>query len=105
MKGRSKKASGGENDAEMDLKSKPMRYTADSNVNKEAEERKDGGRTKRKRGGECHKVEGEGTKMRMDRKPRKSGGRTGSDSNPFSSARNGTPPKGHTTESGAGLDN
>jgi hypothetical protein len=62
----------------------PKSYTADSNVKKEAEERKDGGRVKKKKEGE--KVEGKMTKMRLDRPGRKSGGRVGADSGPLSSA-------------------
>lgn len=89
MKGRTKRSTGGVNDAEKDVDTKPMRYTADSNVNKEAEERKRGGRAKRKAGG---KVEGECSPMRADRKPRKSGGNA--TSNPFSSARKGEMPPG-----------
>lgn len=99
MKGRKHKATGGVNEAEEDLKSKPMKYTADSKVNSEAEEKKHGGRAKRKSGGKTeHKVEGEKSKMHMGRKPRKSGGRTGSDSSPFTSARHGKQPSGHSTE-------
>lgn len=51
----------------------PKSYTADSNVKKEAEERKDGGRVKK----DGEKVEGKKTKMRLDRPGRKSGGRVG----------------------------
>lgn len=97
---------GGRNDAAEDLKSKPMRYTADSKVDSEAEEKKRGGRTKRKAGGpvekkhegEHHMVSGEHAKPRMDRKPRKNGGRTGSDTHPFTSARHGTPAPGRKLE-------
>lgn len=97
MKNRHRKAraTGGTNDADKDVETKPMRYTADSKVNSEAEERKAGGRAKRKHVG---KVDGEHAKMRADRKPRKNGGRTGADKNPFSSARKGTPPPGHNVE-------
>lgn len=55
-----------------------------SNVVKEAKERKSGG-----------KAEGMKSMSRMDRSPRKSGGRTGSNMNPLSSAHAGTEPKGH----------
>lgn len=90
MKGhKMKRATGGVAEYEEDLKDKPMRYTAKSKVQDEAEERKDGGRAKRKCGG---KVEGEKAKMRMDRKPRKSGGSC--ESSPMSSARGGKSPFG-----------
>jgi hypothetical protein len=71
-----------------------------------------GGRAERAHGGHVHhekpehlkhakhvgKVEGEHPKHRADRMPRKSGGRTGADSHPFSSARAGSPPPGHKVE-------
>ena|ERR1700677_1635387 len=65
----------------------------DPYVEEEAEEKKHGGRAKKKRGG---KVEGKEMKHRADRpRPgRKSGGRVGSDKSPLSSA--------HNTESGPG---
>lgn len=104
MKG---KATGGVNLAADDLAKKNMKYTADSNVNREAEERKAGGRIKRRHGGEVHRsgckcakceggsVDGDKGAARADRKPRKAGGSTG---NPFSSARAGTNPPGHKAE-------
>lgn len=95
MKGRKHKATGGTNEAAEDLGKKNMSYTADSNVTKEADERKHGGRAKRKRGG---KVEGEEAMKRADRKPRKSGGRATSDNNPFTTARKGTPAPGRKVE-------
>lgn len=56
---------------------------AGSNVVKEAEEKKFGGRIKK----EVEKPEGKKAKARMDKKPRRaSGGRVGSDKSPFSSA-------------------
>jgi hypothetical protein len=64
---------------------------AHSNVVKEADKRKHGGKVKKHVGHhEGHKAE-----HRMDRAPRKSGGRTGSNMNPLSSAHHGTEPKGH----------
>lgn len=73
-----------------------------SNVENEADEKKHGGRAKRKHGGHVMKhmgkVEGAKEKMRMDRKPRKSGGRTGADKSPFSSARHGEDAVGHKSE-------
>ncbi len=108
MKGRKHRATGGRDDAEADLNDKPEARTNAKNIDREAEERKKGGRAKRKSGGHVHhekmeelahakhvgKVHGEHAAHRADRKPRKSGGRTGSDSAPFSSARNGTLPAG-----------
>lgn len=88
MKGRSKReAGGGVNAAEKDLSTKNMEYTKDSNVNREAVERKAGG-----------KVKGEKAMSHAGRKPRMSGGRTGSDGSPFSSALKGTPAKGRKLE-------
>jgi len=87
MKGRSKKASGGVNQAAEDLGKSNMEYTKDSNVNREAVERKRGG-----------KVKGDKAMAHAGRKPRKAGGRAGSESNPFTSAMHGTPPKGHKVE-------
>jgi hypothetical protein len=87
MKGRSKRASGGVNQMAEDAKMKNMRYTYQSNVNDEAEERKRGGKT-------VGKVKGMKGKADMGRKPRKSGGRTGSNMSPLSSAAKGTPAPG-----------
>ena len=64
-----------------------------SNVVKEADKRKAGGKVKKHVGHhEGHKAE-----HRMDRAPRKSGGRAsgGSNMNPLSSAHKGMEPKGH----------
>lgn len=96
-----RKASGGEAHGdpekgaetfESDLKDKPMRYNS-SRVENEAEEKKRGGRAKKHVG----LVHGEMAKHHAGRKPRKNGGRTGSDASPFSSARSGTSPKAHKT--------
>ena len=57
---------------------------ASSNVRKEADERRDGGRVKKAK--EMGKVEGKKAKMRLDRPGRKSGGRVGADSSPLSTA-------------------
>lgn len=107
MKGRHHRETGGANLAAEDLAKKNQRYTYESKVQDEAEERKKGGRVKRKHGGEVHRsgckcakceggpVEGEKSMARADRKPRKAGGATG---NPFSSARAGTNPPGHKAE-------
>lgn len=108
MKSRKHRETGGTNLADDDLNKKNQRYTYQSKVQDEAEERKKGGRIKRRHGGEVHrsgcdcpkcsggKVDGDKGAMRADRKPRKAGGATG---NPFSSARAGTPPSGHKVES------
>jgi hypothetical protein len=93
--GRRSRATGGENEAEEDLKDKPPKRsntgTSATDSGSEAEERKHGGRAKRRHGGktEVGKIEGEKAKMHAGRKPRKSGGRTGSDSSPFTSAKQG----------------
>jgi hypothetical protein len=95
MKSHSRKSrsTGGVNDAAEDLKHKNMSYTKDSNVEREAEERKRGGRAARRCGGVAkHEVEGKEAKHHAGRKPRKSGGSC--DSSPFSSARKGEVPKG-----------
>ena len=91
MKGRSKRKDGGPakgvNEMAEDAKQKNLRYTYQSNVNDEAEERKRGGKA-------VGKVKGMKGKADMGRKPRKSGGRAGSNMNPLSSASAGTPAKG-----------
>lgn len=63
---------------------KPKAYNAKgSNVEKEAMEKKFGGKVAK----EVDKPEGKKAKHRMDKRPRKaSGGRVGSDKSPFSSA-------------------
>jgi hypothetical protein len=74
---------------------KVMAYdAADSNVRKEADERKKGGRVKAE-----HKVEGERSKMHMGRPKRASGGRVGADKSPFTSARKVEQASAHKTES------
>lgn len=95
MKGRKHRETGGANEAKADLDDKPEMRVNAGKIKAEAEERKAGGRAKRKSGGmakDCGKVEGEHEKARADRKPRKSGG--SATSNPFSSARSGTPAPG-----------
>jgi hypothetical protein len=96
MKGkRGHKSTGGENDAAEDEKDSPKDRTAPNKVASEAEEKKHGGRTKRAHGGKSEmKVEGHKGAMHAGRKPRKSGGRTGSDSRPLTSSHSGTNPKG-----------
>lgn len=96
-----------------ELADKPKNYGASTNVSKEAEEKKRGGRAKRKRGGgvthhetstpmkhakHVGTVSGD-KQMHAGRAPRKSGGRTGSNFSPFSSAKAGTPPRDHKVTS------
>lgn len=78
-----------------DLAMKPNRRVNAPKIEGAAEERKRGGRTKKMVG----KMDGEMSSCHAGRKPRKSGGRAGCDSSPFSSARSGTPAKGRTTVS------
>lgn len=92
MKGRKGRATGGDatvgtKEWEQDLGKKNQRYTYESKVNDEAEERKHGG-----------KADGGMGKKHAGRKPRKSGGRAGSNFNPLSSAASGTAPKGRKLE-------
>lgn len=54
----------------------------------------------RKRGGKTVDMHGMKGKHHAGRKPRKSGGRAGSNMNPLSSAASGTPPKGHKVKVG-----
>jgi len=89
---------GGVNEAEMDLKDKPEARTNAKHIDAEAEERKHGGRAHKKHAKHVGKVHGEHTMHHAGRKPRKSGGRASSESNPFSHARKGTPPKGRGIE-------
>ena len=86
MKGRKHRASGGVNEAAEDMKKKNQKYTFESNVQDEA--------VKRKRGGKTVAKHGEMAKHHSGRKPRKSGGRTGSNMNPLSSAAKGSPAPG-----------
>jgi hypothetical protein len=88
MKGRTKRETGG---VVAKNKKPEMVYAgADSNVAKEADEYKRGGKA-------VGKVKGEKGKAHMGRAPRKSGGRTGSNMNPLSSAHAGTQAKGRGT--------
>ena len=87
-----------EGDWDHDEAPKEVYAGAGSHVVKEAEEKKRGGRAKRKHGGHVHhmgKVHGEHAKHRADRPKRKSGGRAGADRNPLSSAHAGKEPAGH----------
>ena len=90
MKGRKNRATGGVNEAAEDMGKKNQRYTYQSKVNEEAEERKRGVRT-------GMKASGEHGKHHAGRKARKSGGRAGA--SPFAfAAHAGTPPKGRKLE-------
>ena len=84
----------GDDDAEKDIKDKPQRMNS-SKVEDEAEA------TKVKRGGSMKKCDmkasGGAAKKHAGRKSRASGG--GCESNPFTSARKGSGPKGHSTMS------
>ena len=87
MKGRIARKSGGPtkgvNDFAKDLADKPERRNIAPKIFAEAEKRKTGG-----------KVHGMDAKHHAGRKPRKSGGRTGSNMNPMSSAAKGSPAPG-----------
>lgn len=89
----------GDKDYKADEKSKPARYNNAPKIEGAAEERKNGGKAKKKRGGSIKKnvggIAGSAPAASAARAPRKSGGSC--DSSPFSSARSGTPPKGHKT--------
>ena len=87
MKGRSKRASGGVNEMAQDMSMKNERRNNAAKIFDEAEARKRGGKT-------VGKVKGMKGKADMGRKPRKSGGRTGSNMSPLSSAAKGTPAPG-----------
>jgi hypothetical protein len=86
----------GDDQAEEDLKKENMEYTKDSNVNRESKEKKaaKGGKIARKSGGP---VSGRSAFKHGGRMPRASGG--GCESNPFTSARKGTMPSEHKSDS------
>jgi len=87
MKGRIARKSGGPtkgvNEMAEDRSMKPERRNNAAKIFDEAEERKHGG-----------KVAGKKSKAHAGRMPRKSGGRTGSNMNPLSSAAKGNPAPG-----------
>jgi hypothetical protein len=111
----------GKKEWEEDKHEKEESYTAKPNkVESESKERKAGGKAKQKGGAVAAKQKGGAIAKKVGgglspaakqvggvvgaasaptaaRAPRKSGGRSGCDSNPFSSARHGTDPKGHKT--------
>ncbi len=80
----------------------PKPYNAvGSEVEKEAEEKKHGGKVKRKRGGHVMEHgEGEKAKHRLDRPGRKRGGRAGADMSPLTTASKVTNAEGHSAEEG-----
>lgn len=95
--GKMESASKGADTWEEDLKDKPEARTNAAKIDSEAEERKHGGRAKRKHGGMVHhlgKLHGKKPHHHAGRKPRKAGGRTGSDTHPLSSAHSGRSPIG-----------
>ena len=121
MKGKKHKATGGaasgdpkegEKDYDADLASKPNRRNNAPKIEGAAEEKKSGGRAKRKRGGgvkhhekmeelghaaHVGKIAGGHSKGHKGRAARASGGKTGSNLNPLSSAHFGSAPSGHKT--------
>jgi hypothetical protein len=99
MKGRMKRGTGGVNEAKEDEDTKPESRTNSKKIDAEAEEKAAGGAVKRATGGRAArasggKIGGEKKMMHAGHKPRKNGGRTGSDSSPFTSARYGSAPSG-----------
>ncbi len=94
--GKMESAKVGDKTWEQDEKDKPEARTNAAKIDSEAEERKHGGRAKKNKGGMVHhlgKVHGKKPHHHAGRKPRKAGGRAGSDSSPLSSAHKGTHPK------------
>jgi len=105
--GKVESAMKGVNEAEMDLKMKPMEYNHGNPEHEaEATHAKKGGRIKKHKHHAHHghhvkhvgKVHGEHAHHHAGRKPRKSGGRAAAENNPFTSARHGSAPKGHKVE-------
>ena len=89
---RSRKMNGGDmgvDEYKMDQADRPTRSNNNPAIENAAEARKSGGRAKMKRVG---MVEGMKAMGHAGRKPRKSGGRTGSNSVPLSSAHMGDKP-------------
>ena len=87
MRGRTGRKSGG-------MVDKPATPGGDrKEVMKEAKERKHGGKIMESVG----EIKGGKPSKHAGRKPRKSGGRSGSNFNPLSSAASGTNPPGHST--------
>ena len=80
---------GGVAEYKMDKAPSDVYAGGSSNVVKEAKERKWGGKAKN-----VGSVHGKHASHHAGRKPRKSGGKVGADTNPLSSAHRGTTPKG-----------
>jgi hypothetical protein len=101
MKGkRAHKGTGGVDDAEEDIKRKAADRSEPNNIATEAEKLKKGGRAKKSHGGKMvGKPAGEKGAEYAGRKPRKSGGRAGSDSSPLTSAHSGKQPPGRSVMS------
>ena len=101
MKGkRAHKNTGGADEAEDDIKDKPADRSSPNNAATEAEKLKKGGRAKKAHGGKMvGKPAGEKAMHHAGRKPRKSGGRTGSDSSPLTSAHSGKQAPGRSVMS------
>jgi hypothetical protein len=107
-----KRATGGRDLAVEDVEDRPEERTNAREIDREAEEKRRGGRAKRAHGGHVHhekmshlkhakhvgKVHGEHAHHHAGRRPRKAGGRTGSDQSPFSSARHGKAGEGRKEE-------
>ena len=101
----------GDREWEQDERDTPEERVNAPKIFGEAKQKKHGGRTKRKHGGMIHKHHEAGEHMKhakhigmvhghrhaahAGRKPRKSGGRAGSDMNPLSSAHKGQHPAAH----------
>ena len=102
MKGRKHRSTGGVDDAEEDVKEKTPARMPESAAKPEAEaeEKKRGGRAKKAHGGKMiGKVHGEKSMHHAGRKPRKAGGRAGSDSSPLTSSHSGKQPAGRSVMS------
>ena len=93
MKGHKSRDLRGDEEFEEDLRDNPEDRVNAKKIAGEAEERKHGGRLKRRRGGQT--VVGHMGAHHAGRKPRKAGGRAGSDRSPLSSAHSGTLPPHH----------
>lgn len=88
---RKQREAGGVAEYSEDLAKTPPSRTADAKPIIDAA-------TERKRGGKTVKMHGKGAAHNAGRKPRKSGGRAGSNMNPLSSAHSGTPAKGRSVK-------
>jgi hypothetical protein len=88
---------GAATDPHKDKEVKPYN-AAGSHVEKEAEEKKHGGKVCRKRGGRAEgHVDGHKPKHRIDRPKRAAGGKVGADKSPFTHAYRTTQAEGHKT--------